>query len=244
MRSLFAVVLSWTLIAPMAWAQSFRVGVELQPYLPYYSQQNGEYRGFARDLLDAFANAEGHQFTYVAVPVQRLLGDFLAGRLDLKYPDNPHWSAEQKRGHRLHYSVATAPFIDGVLVLPGNLGQGMGRLRVLGTPLGFTPQAYLAELAAGRMRLTQTNQIDSLLKMALSGRVDGVYLNPRVAQNALHAAGLPREALVFDATLPHLKGDYHLSSLQHPELIRQFDRFLASHPDLLAQLQARHGISP
>ena len=244
MKALLAVILCFNLSASLAMAQTFRVGVELQPYPPYYGLENGEYQGYARDLLDAFASAQGHRFTYVAVPVKRLLGDFLAGKLDFKYPDNPQWSVEQKRGSSVFYSSSTAPFTDGVLVLPDRLGRDKNWLKVLGTQLGFTPLAYLADIDAGRMRLSQTSQIDSLLKMALSGRVDGIYLNPLVARHALKAAGLAEEALVFDANLPHLQGDYFLSSLHQPQVIREFDAFLERNQALVTRLRSRYGIAP
>lgn len=244
MKALLAVILCFSLPASPAMAQTFKVGVELQPYPPYYSLKNGEYQGYARDLLDAFADAQGHEFTYVAVPVKRLLSDFLAGKLDFKYPDNPQWSVEQKRGNSLFYSSATAPFTDGVLVLPDRLGRDKSRLKVLGTQLGFSPLAYQGDLDAGHMRLSQTSQIDSLLKMALSGRVDGIYLNPLVARHALKDAGLAEDALVFDANLPHLQGDYVLSSLHQPQVIREFDAFLENNQALVSRLRSQYGITP
>jgi len=109
-------------------AQTYRVGVESQPYQPYYSLEAGEYQGYARDLLDAFAADQGHRFIYVALPVKRLQSDFLSGKLDFKYPDHPHWNREQKQGRTVHYSAATAPYRDGVLVLPAYLGLGKARM--------------------------------------------------------------------------------------------------------------------
>ncbi|MFP6799463.1 MAG: hypothetical protein VCA39_10190 [Pseudomonas sp.] len=232
--------LSLQLLSP-AQAETFKVGVELQPYLPYSNVQDGEYLGYGRDLLDAFAAHQGHVFIYQPLPVRRLLSDLLNDRVDFKYPDNPRWNADQKQGYALHYSQAAAPAIDGVLVKPRFLGQGKERLLRLGTQRGFTPWPYLGEINAGKIMLIQANQIDSLLAMAMSDRVDGVYLNPQVVRHQLYNnAG---SGLVFDPKLPYQDDHYFLSSIKHSEVIAQFDAFLTSQAELVQSLKDRHGIS-
>ena len=47
------------------------VPAELQPYLPYSNVQDGQYLGYGRDLLDAFAAHQGHEFIYQPLPVRR-----------------------------------------------------------------------------------------------------------------------------------------------------------------------------
>lgn len=244
MKALLSIVLCFSLLgaAQQAAAERFRVGVEHQPYPPYYSLQDGEYRGYARELLDAFAADQGHQFSYVALPVKRLLNDFLAGKLDFKFPDHPQWKTEQKQDQRIYYSQPVAPYIDGVLVPRGQLGQGRQRIKVLGTQLGFTPWPYLGAIESGQMALVQSRRIDSLLRMALSGRVDAVYLNPLVARHTLEAEGLPHDALVFDPALAHLNGHYYLSSIRHPRVIGAFDAFLRAQPQIQRRLKAKYAI--
>ncbi|UTW05878.1 substrate-binding periplasmic protein [Pseudomonas benzenivorans] len=244
MKTWLPVILSLSLlgVAARATAEQFRVGVERQPDLPYFTVQDGRYQGYARELLDAFAADQGHEFIYVPLPVKRLLGDYLAGKLDFKFPDHPHWKARQKQGHRIHYSQPVAPYTDGVMVLPGHLGLGKARIKVLGTQLGFTPWPYLADIEGGQITLKQNNHIDSLLHMATSGRVDAIYLNPRVARHALLAEGLPDDALVYDPALPHVDDHYYLSSRLHPEVIAAFDRFLQQQPERVRRLKAKYAI--
>ncbi|MFP6847689.1 MAG: transporter substrate-binding domain-containing protein [Pseudomonas sp.] len=229
-------------LAPLAGAETFTVGVELQPYMPYSSVVEGHYVGYGRDLLDAFAAQQGHVFVYQPLPVRRLLNDFLNGRLDFKYPDNPRWNADKKQAYKVYFSQAAAPAIDGVLVKPQFLGQGKERLRRLGTQRGFTPWPYLDDIKAGKILLIQANQIDSLLAMALNDRVDGVYLNPQVVQHQLYNS-TKTESLVFDPSLAHQDDYYFLSTLNHPEVIEQFDAFLINQAELVQTLKDRHGIS-
>ena len=49
-------------VLPALAQEDIHVGVELQPYQPYSDVENGEYRGYARDLLDAFAAEYGYRF--------------------------------------------------------------------------------------------------------------------------------------------------------------------------------------
>ncbi|SDP95947.1 substrate-binding periplasmic protein [Ectopseudomonas guguanensis] len=243
MKTRPALLLSLCLfVLPAVAQEEIRVGVELQPYQPYSDVQGGEYRGYARELLDAFAAEYGYQFVYTPLPVRRLLSDFLAGRVDLKFPDHPQWNADQKAGHAVRYSRPAAPYIDGVLVKPQYLGQGKQRIALLGTQNGFTPWPYLAEIQAGHIKLIQANQIESLLMMAASDRVDAVYLNPRVVTHQLRQMRLAPDALVFDPQLAHVEDHYYLSSIRHPELIEAFDRFLEQRAELVTTLRLRHGL--
>ena len=222
--------------------ETIHVGVELQPYLPYYEVQDGEYRGYARELLDAFAAERGYHLTYTALPVRRLDRDFLAGRFDLRYPDHPRWNVEEKAGHLIHYSQPTAPYLDGTLVKPAHFGLGLGRIRLLGTVNGFTPWPYLEDSRTGRIRLIENNRIDSLLRMVLGGRIDAVYLNPRVAVHQLQQLGLRPDALVFDPQLGHVQDHYYLSSAARPQLIAEFDRFLLEQAAQVSQIRQRYGM--
>jgi polar amino acid transport system substrate-binding protein len=190
-------------LAPLASADTFTIGVELPPYMPYSNVADGRYIGYGRDLLDAFAAHQGHVLIYQPLPLRRLLSDFLNGRVDFKYPDNPRWNADLKQGHAIVFSQATVPAIDGVLVKPQYLGKGKGkgRLQRLGTQSGFTPWPYLDDIKADKIMLIQANQIDSLLAMALSERVDGVYLNPQVVRHQLYNSA-NNESLVFDPRRP------------------------------------------
>lgn len=233
--------LSLQLLSP-AHAETFTVGVESQPYMPYSDVQDGQYLGYGRDLLDAFAAYQGHVFVYQPLPVRRLLSELLNDRVDLKYPDNPRWNADLKQGHTLYLSQATAESIDGVMVKPEYLGKGKARLQRLGTQRGFSPWPYLSDIESGKIILIQANQIDSLLAMVLSGRVDGIYLNPQVVRHHLYNSA-KNDALVLDPNLPYQADHYFLSSIKHPEVIQQFDAFLVSQAKQVQALKEHHGIS-
>lgn len=220
----------------------FSVGVEALQYLPHfaYDEQDREYQGFARQLLDAYAASRGCRFDYRVFPVKRLFDEYLSRRsLDFKYPDHPTWAAEAKAGMGIAYSAPVVSYIGGTMVLPENLGRGVDAVGRLGTVRGFTPWPWLERIRSGQVRVQETNKFTSLLLMTMKGRVDGADIDVAVARHHLvETFGMPG-ALVFDPGLPHVKNSYHLSSFKHPEVIKDFNAFLEEEAALVETIKAR-----
>ncbi len=222
------VILGMFHLSQVAYSQtkSFVVGVEDLSYLPYYSAETGDYTGLGRDVLDAFAKKHGYIFKYQNLPLERLFKYFVGGKLDFKYPDTPMWQKVMKKGKKITYSEMVVNYIDGVMVLPKRKGAGLGKIKVLGTIKGFTVWDYLEHVKAKSVAIDEVYSMNSLLKKTLAGRVDGAYLNIEVAKYNLEKSLNRPNGLVFDGGLPHTKGSYYLSSIKHPEIIKQFNAFL------------------
>lgn len=113
------LLVSITILTSAAYAQQtiFTIGVEAQKYYPQYDNENGtEYFGLARDLLDMFAKEKNYQFFYKIRPVKRLFHEFVEKKAyDFKYPDNPYWQSDMKKGKNIVYSDSVVKYIDGVL---------------------------------------------------------------------------------------------------------------------------------
>lgn len=226
--------------ASPAVADHFVIGVEDIDYAPIMSTAGGDFRGYARDLLDQFARRQGHSFEYRALPTRRLTLEHANGRLDAVFPDNPHWKSDAKQGQTLTYSEPAVPFQDVVMV---PTAQRALTPRELGIVRGFTPKRFAPLIEAGQLHVTEAGDPEQLVRMALAGRVDGVHLALPVARHQLVQLGQPG-ALVPTTTLPPARYEFHyrLSSLKHPELIHQFDRFLRDEQASLAALQHRYGL--
>jgi len=225
-----------------ALAEHYVVGVEAIDYMPHYGvTEKGEYQGFARALLDAYAADRGHQIEYRPLPVNRLFHELLEGRVDFKYPDNPFWQADLKSGKNLTYSEPVVSYIDGVLVLPENKGKPVDSIRTLGTVRGFTAFDWLDRIKAGSTKLEENPAFPGLMFQALNKRIDGAYANVAVAHNTLDGMQKP-EALVFDPGLPNTKGSYKLSTVKHPEVIADFNAWMKSKPELIAKLKAQWAV--
>lgn len=208
-------------------AESFVIGVENIEYFPQYTYIDGEYGGFGRELLDAFATSRGYTFRYLGLPVKRLYVEYLTGdQLDLIYPDNELWHMEDKKGLTIHYSAPVIPFTDGAMVLPERKGKPMDVNFRIGTIRGFTPTAFVDLLGVGPLEITEASNFSGLLRMVLAKRVDGAYINIAVAHHFLDNVLKEPTALRFDESLPHVNGHYHLSSRKHPKIINEFNIFL------------------
>ncbi|MGM9480001.1 substrate-binding periplasmic protein [Roseateles sp. NT4] len=237
---LLAVLLLLAAMHP-ARADHFVIGVEDVDYAPIMSTgARGEFRGYARELLDLFARRHGHSFSYVALPTKRLTAEHVMGHLDGVFPDNPSWEAEAKRGLTLNYSEPAVPFQDVVMVPAARRDQPV---RNLGIVRGYTPKRFLPLIQAGSLVLTEAGDPSRLIRMALAGRVDGVQLALPVALYQLEQLGQPG-ALLPSTALPPTDYAYHyrLSSLRHAGLVAQFNRFLRDEQPALAALQRRYGL--
>ena len=237
-----ASILSPVISAPVV-AQTYVVGVENLPFAPHYSTDaQGNYQGFARDVLDLFASSSGISLEYRPLPVDALLPALLSGEVDLKYPDNPDWAPEQKAGKTLRYSQPVTQYVDGVLVAPERLGQGIGALKRLALVEGWTPRGYEVPIQAGQISLAPSADLRQMVHTALKRQADGAYFNVVVATYYLDNIRAKPGALVFDPSLPHTRSAFHLSTVRQGDLIQRFDRFLVDHAKEVAALKAKFGV--
>lgn len=226
-----------------ALAQTYVVGVEEQSFQPHYWQdEKGDYRGFAREVLDLFAREAGIELRYQALPVSQLTGHLLNGSIDFKYPDSPQWAQDAKQGASVAYSQPVVDYVDGVLVPPKELGKGVGRLQRLALVEGWTPGDYKARISAGQTQVVSGADLKQMLRLALRDEADGAYYNVVVATYYLDNIRARPGALVFDPSLPHNRGSFHLSSVNQAQLLQRFDQFQASNAEAIAALKLRYGV--
>jgi polar amino acid transport system substrate-binding protein len=233
------VALAWT---GSAWAGNYTIGVEATDYLPVSKGDASGYSGYARDLLDAFAAKYNHTFTYKPVPVARLYDEFLVKKsVDFKFPDNGYWAGGAKKGMTLHYSKGLISVTDGTLVLAANKGKASA-ISKLGTLRGFTPFPYLDQIKDKKVTVTEVNSADAAISMVEAGRVEGVYMGVLAANYVMAEVMKKPGVLVLDDKLPKSTGDFSLSTLAHPDVIKQMDEFLVKEKDTVAKLKAKYKI--
>jgi hypothetical protein len=229
--------------APVAaHAQTFNVGVENSQYLPAYTYEDGEYKGFARTLLDAFAVDKGYKFDYRPMPVIRLFAELVAGNIDLKFPDNAMWAPDMKKGQPVVYSDPVVAYVDGISLPPAARGKAVESVHMLGLVRGFTPYEWQDRINAGAVSLHENNSFTALLETTIAGRNDGAYANVAVVNYQLDAVLKKPGALVYDPGLPHTRSHYHLSTIKHPGLIGEFNAWMAANAGRIAQMKAAFGV--
>lgn len=237
--------LALVLAVGSAQAETLRVGIESHDYMPYFRAQPGQpVEGYAVELLERFAADQNITLELLPRPLNRLHHDLLnTDNLDVIFPDNPQWSRELKGQRRMHYSHAAINVVDATLVLHERVGLGSAAIKRLGTVRGFTPQAWDAQLASGEVQLLEANDIAGLIRMALRGRIDAVYANAEVVRLQLQEMGEDGERLIADPQLPHARTSYHLSTIDHPQLLERFNRYLEQNAGELAALRQQYGLA-
>lgn len=228
-----ALISSFIIVSSVFWggngalAESYSIGVQDFPdYRPYSEFSENRYGGFNRELLDMFAAYGGYRFDYQALPIKRLNRDFLAGKLDFNYPDNAYWASRDKQNLVISYSDPVVRFVDGVMVRPENLGKGLEVLSSLNIMLGFTPEPFLPLIDSGQIKVSTSSDYHRLINQVVLGVYAGLYSNVVVSREQIRTRFGEDDTLVFDPGLPHVVSTRHLSSIHHPQVIEQFNRFL------------------
>lgn len=223
--------------------RTYVVGVEDLDYYPYYTFRDGRLEGYVNDLFSAFANLYGYNFSFRALPVPRLYAELFEGAIDFKFPGNSDWNTAAKEWKQVFYSSPVVECIDGVMVLTDRQGEGIEELKLLGIVRGFTPVGFEELIGSGQVALYRNNSFPGLLNQVLQGHVDGAYINPVVAVNQLANVMGKAGELIFDPALPYAKTAYHISSIKHRVIIKQFDEFLSQQFDLVESLKDKYGLN-
>ncbi|MNT71648.1 hypothetical protein D3C72_2101560 [compost metagenome] len=94
------------------------------------------------------------------------------------------------------------------------------------------------------MQLVEAGDIGSLVRMLLRQRIDALYANPEVLRYYLaEHTDLGSDRVQMDPELPLARTAFHASSLNHPQLLEAFDRFLADQAAELARLRREYGLA-
>ncbi len=221
-------------------AEPLVVAVEDIDFMPLWSVENGTYKGFGRELLDAFAEHEKLEIEYRPLPVKRLFLEFLSGRVDLKFPDHPNWAAHDKAGKNLRYSDPILDYVDGLLVRPEYAGRLDRKFEFIGTVRGFTLSQDLQDSIGQGQGLVEATEIGDLIRMAMAKRIQAVYFNVAVGQYYLREQMKQANALVFDASRAHTRGQYYLSSIKRHDVVQAFNRFMREEKALIDTLRKRY----
>ena len=237
---LILILAGWILAAQPAElrAETYLVGVENIEYMPHFSVVGSEYVGFARELLDAYANDRGHHFRYKPLPIKRLNIELIEGKIDFKYPDNPKWRGRDIS--KLTFSAPVFQYVEGANVPPELYGT---EVRTLAIIRGFTPIPYLEGIERGLVEVTEHNSLRAAVRFVLLGRTDAVYGERHVVQYYLrHLMGKPG-ALVFDDSRPLARDHYHLSSATQPDMLNDFSQWLQENRHKIAVLKNSFGLN-
>lgn len=216
----------------------FIVGTEDINFYPHYNFTHPDSTGFANDVLALFAKEYGYRFSFQPLPVKRLYHE-LDNLVDFIYPDNPNWTSLQRvDGHRL-FSAPVIFNLGTTMVQPQNQQISLPEFRTLAVIHGFTPTAWLKLRNEYRFKLYEVPNAVSAINLVLKGQLDGADVEYNVAQHILRNQQ-QEGALVAATQLPRTRVSFHLSTVRHPEVLQQFNRFLLSHQADIASLKQKY----
>jgi ABC-type amino acid transport substrate-binding protein len=163
--------------------------------------------------------------------------------VDFKYPDNPQWKPALKQGVQVAYSVPVIVSEEGAMVSPEKKGAALAQIKTMGTVFGLTAWPYKGVIAAKQVRLVANGSFEGLLRDALAGRLDAVYINVDVANAMLRDVLNSPGQLIFDPGLPYARSDFSLSSVRYPSVIAEFDAFLKNERPLVEKLRKKYQLA-
>jgi len=170
------------------------------------------------------------------------MNNLISEQIDFKIPDNRMWASSLKTGKNITYSTPVTVYLDGVLVDPKNKGLGYEKLTNLVTVRGFTPFIFLDDIAKGSIKLQETSDLAAVVKMVSAGRAQGGFANITVTQRYMKDTLKTPNLLVHDDSIPSAKSDISLSTIKHPKVIEEFNAFLQSHAQWVADVKKEQNI--
>ena len=239
-----AVVLCWLLVtsfSAFSAQQQFIVCTEDINFYPHYDFTRPDSPGFANEVLALFSKEYGYRFSFQPLPVKRLYHE-LDNLVDFIYPDNPNWTSLQRVDGQRLFSEPVIYNLGTTMVRPEQQHITLSEFRTLAVIHGFTPTAWLKIRQQYRFKLYEVPNAVSAINLVLKGQLDGADVEYNVAQHILRSQQ-QEGALVAATQLPRTRVSFHLSSVRHPEVLQQFNRFLLSHKAEIASLKQKYQLT-
>lgn len=221
--------------------RDFTIGTEDINFYPHYNFTQVDSTGFANEVLQLFASKHGYQFSFQPLPVKRLYHE-LDSLVDFIYPDNPNWVKYQGVQASRTFSDPLIYNLGTTMVLPANKDISLSQFRTLAVIHGFTPTAWLNLRSDYRFKLYEVPNAVSAVNLVLRGQLDGADVEYNVAQQVL-LEQQQEGALVVASQLPMTRVSFHLSTIRHPQVLQQFNRFLLSHDEQINALKQKYQLT-
>ncbi len=236
-----SVLIILFLVSQPASSEDMLVGVEKIDYYHFYAMKKGRYIGFAADLFSLYGESSGVKIIPRPSPVAKLTSNFVDGKVAFKFPDNPYWGKDAKKGIDVKYSVPVVSYIDGMMVLSANKGKGIASIKKVGTIRGFTPFDILDNIKRGEIDLKEYSHTKTMIKKLAGGEVDAIYFNIQVATFILNMMDENYD-IVFDSDLPHVEAHYYLSTIKKTAELESFNEFMLKNSSAINELKAKYGL--
>ena len=227
----------------LTYAQKYIIGVEEVSYYPLfdYTATDTNRPSFTKDILTVFFEHHNYSYRFVALPIKRFNKWYAEKGIDFKFPDNVRWRTDEQLKSNITFSQSVVKLRAGSYVLKSNAKYQRKDIKKLGTILGFVPTLWFDKIENKELQLIEENTPYGIVKHLLHGNVDATNIDANVIRHNLKLLNKPNK-IVLNTNIKHEVFSYHLSSIKHPEIIKQFDNFLQNNPKLLQQLKKKYDI--
>lgn len=225
-------------------AKEYLIGVEDISYYPFYdfSAKQTDQKSFTKELISVFFTYKNYKFKFVPLPVKRFDKWFVEESIDFKFPDNTRWRTEESKTLNITYSEPVLHLIAGSYVLAKNQSLSQDAIKRLGTVYGFYPTLWIDRVQNNTIEIVELRSTFSIVKHLIYGNVDAVNIDKNVINHALKSMGKPEDIIALNKKTKHERFAFHFSSILHPKIIQEFNHFLNTHSEQIAELKNKYGI--
>ncbi|MFQ3190699.1 MAG: polar amino acid transport system substrate-binding protein [Paraglaciecola sp.] len=228
-------------LGSVAQSGSFVIGVEDVNYYPYFDFTSTN-TSFAKALFDQFAKDNGHQISYLPLPIKQFPKWLYEENIDFKFPDNARWQ-EASNVHQLkiHFSNEIVAMTAGTLVVAKNQYKEEVFFKNIGTITGFHPTLWIKQIEQGKVTIYEDSSTKILVKYLANGLIDGLDIDLAVANDRLQKLHM-KEKFVINERVAKQIYSYQMSTVKYPEIINQFNQWLVKRGKYIDTLKAEFGI--
>lgn len=220
--------------------ETFRIGVEDYSYYPLYDFSRDR-QSLLKDILNEFAEQHQFQFEYVPLPIKRFKSWYSKAKIDFRAPDNPYWRHDKNAS--VIFSQPIHWISAGTVVLKSAQLKPMSDFQVVGIFNGFIPSEHWRDaLRDKKIDLVQASSVKLLTQYLYKGMVDGINNDINTIRHEAALLGFDINQLVVSETVPKVPFAYSLSTINHPDVLDMFNRFLVKESAKIAAIKARYGL--
>ncbi|QOL25709.1 hypothetical protein LP316_15695 [Thalassotalea sp. LPB0316] len=219
------------------------IGVEDVNYYPlfHFSASGVKHPSFARDILTAFFEDKQYRYRFVPLPIRRFDKWFIDHNIDFKFPDNQRWRADGGKTLNLTYSEPVLTLMAGTYVLKQNANIKKSQINSLMTIRDFYPTLWLEPIAQGQVTLHEEASPVSIIRHLLMSNVQATNIDSNVIRHQLKEMNKQGE-IVLAENIFHEQYTFHLSTINHPEIINEFNAFIKRERSLIERLKKKYEI--
>ena len=236
-------------LKPILKKDTYIIGVEDVAYYPLFDFINSD-DTFTTELFSKFSIEYGYNFKFYPMPVKRFGMWLFEQDIDLKFPDNVRWNESNEENvlsKQVKYSEPVLHLVAGTLTSDPNV-QSKADVKVMGTLLGFYPTKWIDEINQGTVTLYESSSTLMLIQQLIKGQLDAINLEPSVVSHYISKLNKENKhtdnqlSVKVNTNFDYDVYSYHLSSLKHPYLIADFDKFLSENEALINALRRKYKI--